>query len=420
MPPVGSVMAIHLRELASVSTPTPRRDRVAQNDERILNAAVVVLNRFGMDGLTARRVAEQAGLSTGAVYGRFESIDELLIEVWTQRLKDVVLAGLQRSIQMADPQVEDAPSEVPESFDPVAEQLGAFLIALAPRSEVLSEVVVPDVAEWLDSVGVGHGHPPEARARRAIAVGAYFGAMLNGAVSDALHPDWVLCLRWWETARSRAPLAVSPPLRDLPAARIAVETGDAELDALLLATGEVMSRSGVVGTTITRIARRAGLPRTAVYTHFDSKDDLVMACVFQATASASASSRRLKTLRTRDGVALVATRITDPASRAWRRRRIEGLLAAVSNPALASAVLRAEVESENELILSIGLVDVESEYGLRQLLRFFEVLMTGLSVVPEVSTVFEGIDWRVAVSPLTELALAEVFGAEPTSLLQSS
>ncbi|MSX21320.1 MAG: TetR family transcriptional regulator, partial [Actinobacteria bacterium] len=67
--------------------PRTRRDRVALNDERILDAAVVVLDLFGIDGLSARRVAEQAGLSTGAIYGRFENTDELLVEVWNRRLR---------------------------------------------------------------------------------------------------------------------------------------------------------------------------------------------------------------------------------------------------------------------------------------------------------------------------------------------
>jgi len=393
-----------------VTGPRPRRDRVALNDERILDAAVVVLDRFGIDGLSARRVAEQAGLSTGAIYGRFENIDELLVEVWGRRLRSVVLAGLERSIRTSDPGVGDPDPVVPESFDPVVERIGALLIALAPRSDVLSEVVVPDVDAWLQAMGVGPGYPAISRARRAIAIAAYFGAMLNGSVSEALLPDWVLCLRWWEEARARETLPSSGPVAPSTPARIVVESGNPELDVLLLATGEVMARAGVVGTTITRIARRAGVPRSAVYAHFDSKDDLVQACIFRATASASASARRLKSLTTPHGVATVAHRVTDPAGREWRRRRIEGLLAAISNPALASAILLAEVETENELIMRIGLVDVGEEYALRQLLRFFEVLASGLAVVPELSAVFEGIDWRIVLTPITEQASAEIFG----------
>ncbi|MEI7991486.1 MAG: helix-turn-helix domain-containing protein [Actinomycetota bacterium] len=389
-----------------MSGPRPRRDRVVLNDERILDAAVVVLDLFGIDGLSARRVAEQAGLSTGAIYGRFENTDELLVEVWNRRLRSVVLAGLERSIRMSDPAVGDPDPVVPESFDPVAERVGAFLIALAPRSDVLSEVVVPDVDASLRVMGVGPGNSAISRARRAIAIAAYFGAMLNGSVSEALHPDWVLCLRWWEEARARETLPLSGPVAWLPPARIAVESGNPELDVLLLATGEVMARAGVAGTTVTRIARRAGVPRSTVYAHFDSKDDLVQACIFQATASA----RRLKSLTTPHGVASVAHRVTDPAGRQWRRRRIEGLLAAVYSPALASAVLLAELETENELIMRIGLIDVGQEYALRQLLLFFDVLASGLAVVPELSTVFEGIDWRIVLTPIAEQATAEIFG----------
>ena len=399
-----------------MSGPRPRRDRVALNDERILDAAVVVLDRFGIDGLSARRVAEQAGLSTGAIYGRFENTDELLVEVWNRRLRSVVLAGLERSIRMSDPAVGDPDPVVPESFDPVAERIGAFVIALAPRSDVLSEVVVPDVDAWLRAMGVGPGNPATSRARRAIAIAAYFGAMLNGSVSEALHPDWLLCLRWWEEARAREALPLSGPVAWLPPARIAVESGNPELDVLLLATGEVMARAGVAGTTVTRIARRAGVPRSAVYAHFDSKDDLVQACIFQATANASASARRLKSLTAPHGVASVAHRVTDPAGRQWRRRRIEGLLAAIYSPALASAVLLAEVETENELIMRIGLIDAGEEYALRQLLRFFDVLATGLAVVPELSTVFEGIDWRIVLTPITEQASTEIFGGMRPSL----
>ena len=75
------------------------------------------------------------------------------------------------------------------------------------------------------------------------------------------------------------------------------------------------------------------------------------------------------------------------------------------------------METENELIMRIGLIDAGEEYALRQLLRFFDVLATGLAVVPELSTVFEGIDWRIVLTPITEQASAEIFGGMRPSLI---
>jgi len=395
-----------------VGNPKPRRDRVALNDERILDATVTVLDQFGIDGLAARRVADQAGLSTGAVYGRFENTDELLLEVWNRRLRAVVRAGLERSGSLADPELDDPDPDVPVSYDPVLERLGAFVIALAPRNDVLAEVIIPEVDTWLVGMGIGPGHPADRRAARAIAVGTYFGAMLYGSVSDALHPDWGMCLNWWEQARHRGVGVVDELSAEVAPAGVAVESGDPNLDALLLATGVVMARSGVAGTTITRIARRAGVPRTAVYAYYDSKDDLVQACVFQAMASASVSNRRMKAITTPHGVAALARRITDPSSRTWRRRRVEGLLAAPTSPAIASAILQAEIESENDLIMRFGLVDSASEHALRQLVRFLGVVASGLAVVPELSSVFDGIDWRLALSPIVGVATDEIFGEQ--------
>jgi len=400
MDPCAKITAVH--------GDRPKRRTVAENDARILDAAVRVLDEFGVDGVTARRVADRAGLSTGAVYGRFESVDEVLVAVWLERLRTVVHAGLMRSIHYSDPAPEDRPSEVPESFDPVAERLGALFIALAPRHDVLAEVICPEVDGWFHEMGIGPDQSADRRARRGAAIAAYFGAMLNSCVSDALNPDWGVCLRWWDSSRiNESPLP--PRAFSVPSSyTLTVNTGNDENNALIASTAAVIARSGVAGTTLTRIARHAGLPRTAVYSHYDSRDELVRETVFAMSASEEFVRGAATALGVPHGMASAATFFLDPSNRAWRRRTIEPFLAADTDEALAATLVRAMQESEALLVRMLGPADLESQYVVRQLWRFISVLALGSFVVPEVSSVFEGIDWRIALSPIVDLALVEL------------
>jgi len=394
-----------------VSTPRDRRLTVAENDQRVLDAAVAVLDQFGLDGMNARRVAEAAGLSTGAVYGRFENVDELMVEVWQRRLCGVLRAGLERAVRFCDPVDGIIPSYVPEELDEVCERIGALFVALAPRNDVLAEVILPEVHSWLLGVGLGPEQPMINRANRAVAVASYFGAMLYASVSDALNPNWEMCLDWW--ARSRDVARNRPvPLRTrglLP--EFSVDSGDADLDRLLLATAEVIARAGVAGTTLTRIARRASMPRSAVYSHYDSRDELVHACVYHATVNARMNQRRLDAVRSIDGLADILMQGVGSTTRVWRRQRVEALLAAISDTRLASAVLQAGLEAEAEVVRLARPADLESEYALRQLLRFYDVILAGACVVPEVSNVLDDVDWRYAASPLNQVAVTDLRGA---------
>lgn len=395
--------------------PRERRLTVAENDVRVLDAAVTVLDQFGLDGMNARRVAEAAGLSTGAIYGRFENIDELMVEVWQRRVRTVLRAGLARAVGFTEPKDGVVPAYVPEEFDEVLERIGALLLSLAPRNEVLAEVIVPEVGEWLVDIGLGPEEPMASRANRAVAVATYLGAMLHASVSDAMNPNWEMCLGWWTLAQGSAgryPTMIRP---NMLAPELSIDSGDEDLDRLLVATAEVIARAGVGGTTLTRIARRASMPRSAVYSHFDSRDELVQACVYHTTVNARMSQQRLGAISAVDGLADMLLQSTSPSSRVWRRQRVESMLAAISDARLASAVLRAGLESEAAVLRLANPPEIDAEYALRQLLRFYDVITTGACVIPEISDVLADLDWRPAASPLNEAAMRSITGEVPPS-----
>jgi AcrR family transcriptional regulator len=60
------------------STQAARSSRLGLSRERILEGAVGLLDRDGLDGFSMRRLAEELGVGTMTVYGYFRSKEELL------------------------------------------------------------------------------------------------------------------------------------------------------------------------------------------------------------------------------------------------------------------------------------------------------------------------------------------------------
>jgi AcrR family transcriptional regulator len=70
--------------------------------ERLLTAAVQVFARKGYAGTKIQDIVREAGLSTGAVYGRFGSKDELLREAVIQRTANVARFEADGAVLVAD------------------------------------------------------------------------------------------------------------------------------------------------------------------------------------------------------------------------------------------------------------------------------------------------------------------------------
>ena len=73
--------------------------------ERILSAGEEIVARSGVEGLTARRLAEQIGYSVGTLYNFFEDIDDLVVHL-NARTLDRMYAACARVTKRLGP--EDA------------------------------------------------------------------------------------------------------------------------------------------------------------------------------------------------------------------------------------------------------------------------------------------------------------------------
>ena len=72
-----------------VRSPRRRAPRNTLNPDRILDAAIALLDRDGIEAFTMRALAEQLGVGTMAVYSHFRGKDEIR-EAVAQRLLDTV------------------------------------------------------------------------------------------------------------------------------------------------------------------------------------------------------------------------------------------------------------------------------------------------------------------------------------------
>jgi AcrR family transcriptional regulator len=96
--------------------------------ERLLDAAARVFAQKGYSGTRILDVVAEAGLSTGAVYGRFRSKNDLLREAITSRSASRAAGDVERATKVGDLLVRGA-----LRFDPLSDaeamQLEAFVAA---------------------------------------------------------------------------------------------------------------------------------------------------------------------------------------------------------------------------------------------------------------------------------------------------
>jgi AcrR family transcriptional regulator len=139
---------------------------------RLLDAAIRVVAQKGYDGARIRDIVKEAGMSTGAVYGRWESKDDLVREALASRLLDA--AGGAPDVDRVTDLIA---SRAMKTEGPLTEVEAAQLeIFVAARRDA-------DVAEGLRQALAEY---------RAAVQPLVDTAVKDGTVGDAFDPEAVL------------------------------------------------------------------------------------------------------------------------------------------------------------------------------------------------------------------------------------
>ena len=272
-----------------INTPrTPAIARRAQSTKTRANTAKVlraILHNAvdnGLDELSIGQVAKLSGLTTGAIYGRFEDPDEMAIELWQSVVKEPFKARLNRNVgyiyrqNSAGLSVDDeatikADFETPDELS----KLGVEFLVVAKRNNAIGEVVIPEVSKWLNEFGLNQANTEINNAAVALGLSASIGTALR-AFALGSNPEWLAIaggVRDAATAASRATPLTRPPDLPLPSV-FEIQTGNPVRDALIIAVGQVVATSGYARATISRIIRKSGLSNGSLYNLYENKEEL--------------------------------------------------------------------------------------------------------------------------------------------------
>jgi AcrR family transcriptional regulator len=117
--------------------------------EQLLDAAAGVFAEKGYDGTRIMDIVKAAGLSSGAVYGRFASKDELLMEAILSRYRKHAASRRHAGRPVAEDLVEAGRAEGPLS-DAEAMELEAYVAAR--REPEVAAAIAEGRKRWLGAI----------------------------------------------------------------------------------------------------------------------------------------------------------------------------------------------------------------------------------------------------------------------------
>lgn len=310
-----------------------------ENDARILEAGIAEAHAVGLDRIALRAVVRRCNLTSGAIYGRYEDSDDFIASVWTERLGAPLFDFLSGAMGAflgteGSPSIDSVAATVANPPKHLAVAFEALVVGR--RNDVLGDEVADDFALWAEKWGLGSATDPSVRALNVVAFTTVMGAALYSFVEPKLA-DWNLvfaimaaAIRDTSTARSTK----APPIGDeLPNFDVEPGTGEPLRDALISATANVIGRTGYERATVSRIGRRAKLTGGAVYTRYETKDDLIIDTLDTLLSGAIVGTSELTAHGVQSGdlgesIGKIYTLGVTPSRKQWRQFRLETYVAA--------------------------------------------------------------------------------------------
>lgn len=388
-----------------------RSSRALANDASIREAAIQLILSTGIDAISFRDVGREAGLTHGALYARFEDVEELLVDLWAESLSYRVVAMFDAARSAAA-----HPSE--ESVDALldfvrnaqaADVAAVQVLLMSRRFVVLFEEVEVFIHTYLESAA-GYSRAVQSRTLALFSLvmvkifsNSEFGlnndrlAFLGPVLLDALRtdPDDVL----------RVPLT-EPDDRIIPLPKN-------ELRAqLAYSTFHAVGRSGYTRATISRISRRASCSPGAIYKLYPSKEDLVVAATRSIMRAPWITIASLSEILDEGALAQLLYAGASEQNAVRKNFVLEMSMASAHNEKL-----RGALSAQLQLIESVGalITDISDDERahLQYTIREIVLLVLGVSFLSTITPAVQEMDVNQFAEPLRRSLLNCCFPSWP-------
>ena len=263
-----------------------RAQKTREVQEAITASGLELLAANGVDGLALTKIAAHAGMSNGPLYGRYDSAEDVALELWEEKLRDHYKRLILEFDTFASSK-DSEPSEwlLEELETPSALTAAAIeVVAVARRFPLLVDSVRDEVEALFQHICAAHPEIPPAVCSLRLTVPT--GCILTSRSVPKSRPPWKeILLRFRQSALdpknlNQQGLSATPVLLSIPTP----DTGDVGLDEFVSAVMEVVARVGFEKTTAHRVARAAGHSFSSAYTHVGTKDELMHMAISQMMA----------------------------------------------------------------------------------------------------------------------------------------
>ena len=394
------------QRLPPMSNHRARRQSAFVNDEKILDAAIFIASEVGLDRLTVGAVAKHAGLTSGAIYARFESREELLVAMWEERASAsfeqlIRQVGSLRRRGAADSYRQSITNWVTDP--PPDLRVGIEMSLIAHRVDELDEVVPVAIRRWFSDLGLTHSPLMPDESVDVALIAGVIGYVMLLAFPEPLVADLNQALL------SMSPPAGPPPVEPVSiivsAQELAMEPDDEIRNQLLLATQAAIASVGVHKTTLSRIGRLARIPPTALYSRYKNRDELIKDILYRAQLSNSQIRNRIDYLQFDQTMGAAMQSYLQDDAKIRRRVHSETVIAAWYDRDLARVYSVTEFNSMRVVANELS-ADEKMRKRILEIQKIGLMAIQGSSVLREIFPEMANFDWRPSAALLLQQAFS--------------
>jgi AcrR family transcriptional regulator len=267
----------------AISRRVTRAEKVQANTEALRDAAFDILLAGGYDALTFQGVAREAGLTVGAVYSRFDTHGDVVIDLWHARLREWFEQWVDELMEAGHAGDDSGDVRMGKVLKRGQRDGGMGLVCLEVLlsslfDDELSEVVATEVREkFAPLLTLDPARPdltPQLAAANMLLLSFAFGRLIAARESDDPVPLTKAQLKAL-AAHAGGELAEVDIEQRVAVGWRRILDPDDHFTRMIEGSMDLVAKVGYSRSTITRIARRAGVSRGGLLAGYPDKATLV-------------------------------------------------------------------------------------------------------------------------------------------------